>query len=222
MFKYCGQTSETRSILTYILVPCLAPQTYVVLYRIHNIHLNETDLSSFIHRISTQTDMSMQTQSRIEWRPCQMKHSLKRFVLIMSEFSKLKVQMLCMIDRWCQRLERRAPSHWWTQHFLIQTGSGAAASTRVPSFAGSETEREAEPANTHGPDQKGGIIELQRAGRAGRDLSTQRAETFNPPNMIQSSLSRCNTYVIEDQNTLLITRRRVVVTFNTNNYTFNI
>ncbi len=136
----------------------------------------------------------MQTQ-RVEWMsPCQMKHSLKRFVLIMSEFSKLKNRRSGMIDSWCQWLDTTQPL--MNQHILFQPGSGATASTHVPSFAGSESEREAEPANTHDLIRRVGLLSCWEQEEQPRVLSTQRAEHLTLPNIIQSSLSRYNTCVL--------------------------
>ncbi len=143
-------------------------------------------MSSLIHRISTQTDMSMQTQSRMNESLSNEAQS-QEICPHHEWIQQTKVQMLRMIDRWC-------PQPLMNQHFLIQTGSGAAASTRVPSFAGSETEREAEPANTHDLIRRVGLLSCWEQDEQ-EENSAAESRTFNPPNMIQSSL--CNTYVIE-------------------------
>ncbi len=94
--------------------------------------------------------MSMQTQSRMNESLSNEAQS-QEICPHHEWIQQTKVQMLRMIDRWC-------PQPLMNQHFLIQTGSGAAASTRVPSFAGSETEREAEPANTHDLIRRVGLL----------------------------------------------------------------
>jgi len=70
------------------------------------------------------------------------------------------------------------------QHFLFQTNTGATTSTRVPSFTGSESEREAEreavSANTHDLIRTSGIIEQLRAGRAAQRSQHAQSRTFNP------------------------------------------